>query len=46
MAGKNMNYFLIDGTPSGRITCTIVNWTGVAYKIPRTELKNCKILII
>jgi len=42
MAGKNMNYFLIDGTPSGRIKCTIANWTGLAYKIPRVELKNCK----
>lgn len=42
MAGKNINYFLMDGTPSGRIKCTIANWTGVAYRIPRTELEKCK----
>ena len=42
MAAKNINYFLMDGTPSGRIKCTISNWTGVAYRIPRTELEKCK----
>lgn len=42
MAGKNINYFLMDGTPSGRIKCTISNWTGVAYRIPRTEIEKCK----
>ena len=42
MAGKNINYFLMDGSPSGRIKCTISNWTGVAYRIPRTELEKCK----
>jgi len=42
MAGKNINYFLMDGTSSGRIKCTIANWTGVAYRIPRTELDKCK----
>ena len=42
MAGKNINYFLMDGEPSGRIKCTISNWTGVAYRIPRTELEKCK----
>lgn len=42
MAGRNINYFLMDGTPSGRIKCTIANWTGVAYRIPRTELEKCK----
>ncbi|GFP20683.1 hypothetical protein HKBW3S03_02187, partial [Candidatus Hakubella thermalkaliphila] len=25
-----------------RIKCTLANWTGVAYKIPRTELDKCK----
>jgi len=39
---KNINYFLMDGIPSGRIKCTIANWTGVAYRIPRTELEKCK----
>jgi len=42
MAGKSINYFLMDGTPSGRIKCTIANWTGIAYRIPRTELEKCK----
>jgi len=42
MAGKNINYFLMDSIPSGRIKCTIANWTGVAYRIPRTELEKCK----
>ena len=42
MAGKNINYFLMDSVPSGRIKCTIANWTGVAYRIPRTELEKCK----
>lgn len=42
MGGKNINMFLMDGTPIGRIKCTIANWTGVAYKIPRTELERCK----
>ena len=42
MTGKNINYYLMDGTPSGRIKCTISNWTGVAYRIPRTELEKCR----
>jgi hypothetical protein len=40
--GKSINLFLMDGEPSGRIKCTLANWTGVAYKIPRTELEKCK----
>lgn len=40
--GKSINLFLMDGTASGRIKCTLANWTGVAYKIPRTELDRCK----
>lgn len=32
----------MDGIPIGRIKCTLANWTGVAYKIPRTELDKCK----
>jgi hypothetical protein len=42
MAGKNMQYYLMDGLPSGRIKCTLANWTGVAYKIPRVKLVECK----
>lgn len=40
--GKSINLFLMDGTATGRIKCTLANWTGVAYKIPRTELEQCK----
>jgi len=32
--GKSVNLFLMDGTPTRRIKCTLSNWTGVAYKIP------------
>ena len=40
--GKSINLFLMDGTATGRIKCTLANWTGVAYKIPRTELDQCR----
>ncbi len=40
--GKSINLFLMDGEASGRIKCTLANWTGVAYKIPRIELDKCK----
>jgi len=32
----------MDGDSSGRMKCTLANWTGVAYKIPRTMLEKCK----
>lgn len=40
--GRNINLYLMDGEPGGRMKCTLANWTGVAYKIPRTELDQCK----
>lgn len=40
--GKSINLFLMDGEASGRIKCTLANWTGLAYKIPRTTLDKCK----
>lgn len=40
--GKSINLFLMDDTPSGRVKCTLANWTGVAYRLPRTELEKCK----
>ncbi len=40
--GKSINLFLMDGTATGRVKCTLVNWTGVAYKIPRTDLDKCR----
>lgn len=39
--GKTIKIFLIDGDPSGRMTCELSNWTGKAYKIPRIEIKKC-----
>lgn len=39
---KNINLFLMDGDTNKRIKCSLANWTGVAYKIPRTELDKCK----
>lgn len=42
MISKSLNLFLIDGTSTGRIKCTMQNWTGVAYKVPRTELEKCQ----
>ena len=39
--GKSINLFLMDGNASGRIKSTLANWTGIAYKIPRTELDKC-----
>lgn len=32
----------MDGTANGRIKCTLANWTGVAYRIPRVDLDLCK----
>lgn len=40
--GRNIQLFLMDGDSSGRMKCTLANWTGVAYKIPRTMLEKCK----
>lgn len=42
MAGKSINLFLMDGVPTGRIKCTLANWTGLAYKIPRAMLDKAR----
>ena len=42
VSGKNINLFLIDGKAIGRMKCTIANWTGIAYKIPRTEIERSR----
>ncbi|WP_243107752.1 DUF3427 domain-containing protein [Clostridium sp. OF09-36] len=38
MYGKreNIQLYLMDGNVNGRIKCTLANWTGLAFKIPRT----------
>ncbi len=40
--GKSINLFLMDGDAGGRMKCTLANWTGIAYKIPRTLLDKAK----
>lgn len=37
---KTVTMFVIDGTPAGRIKCTMSNWHGQVYLIPRTELSR------
>jgi hypothetical protein len=39
---KNINMFLMDGEVTGKIKCTLSNWTGVIYKIPRIQLVDLK----
>ena len=39
---KNINMFLMDGEVTGKIKCTLANWTGVIYKIPRIQLGDLK----
>ena len=39
---RNINYYLMDDIPSGRVMCTMLNWTGVVYRLPRGELDRCK----
>lgn len=38
--GKNINMFLMEGDVTSSIKCTLSNWTGVIYKIPRTKLNS------
>lgn len=38
--GKTIKQFLIDGIPDGRISVELSNWTGKAFKIPRSYLKK------
>jgi hypothetical protein len=39
---KTLKIFLMDGDAAGRVKCSLANWTGIAYKIPRTMLSKCK----
>ncbi len=38
--GKSIRIFLIEGEASGRWKCELSNWTGLAYKIPRSMLSK------
>ena len=40
--GKTIELFFVDGTSDGIVTAEILNWSGKAIKIPRTEIKNSK----
>lgn len=40
--GKNFNIFLMDGEVTERIKCTLGNWIGIVYKIPRIDLEKSK----
>lgn len=42
--GKSINLFLPHGSSKGVMTCTMPNWTGKVYKIPRDRLVQAKIL--
>ncbi|MCS4536036.1 GIY-YIG nuclease family protein [Corynebacterium sp. HS2168-gen11] len=41
-AAKTVTLFLMDGSPSGRIKCSLTNWIGRVYLIPRTDLAKSK----
>lgn len=41
MRGKTIRQFLIDGQADGRWISELSNWTGKAYKIPRTYVNQC-----
>lgn len=40
--GKSISVYLIDGVANGKIKAQISNWNGIAYKIPRELLSECK----
>ncbi len=40
--GKVISVYLIDGEANGKIKAKISNWNGIAYKIPRRLLAECK----
>ena len=40
--GKSISIYLMDGSVNGRIKCSLANWTGLCFKIPRTSLDLCK----
>jgi len=42
MFAKKIELFLMDGSPNGRWACELSNWSGKAYKIPRTMVADSK----
>lgn len=43
---KTLRLYLMDGDGNGRVKCSLANWTGIAYKIPRTMIDKCSDLSI
>ncbi len=39
---RTVQLFLMDGSPTGRIKCSLDNWVGKVYLIPRTEIARTK----
>ncbi len=39
--GKKIVCYLMDGKATGKIKCSINNWSGIAYKIPKTRINEC-----
>lgn len=39
---RTVGLFLMDGTSDGRIKCSLDNWVGKVYLIPRTEVARSK----
>lgn len=37
---RTAHLFLMDGSPNGRIKCSLDNWVGKAYLIPRTDISR------
>jgi len=40
MYGKKITLFLMDGEQDARISCELSNWSGKAYRIPRTCIRR------
>lgn len=39
--GRSIRLFLIEGEASGRWRCELSNWTGLAFRVPRTMIARC-----
>lgn len=37
---RNITLFLLDGDANGRLITELSNWSGKAYRIPRSLIKN------
>lgn len=37
---RTIELFLLDKTPNGRLICTLSNWSGKVFRIPRNHIKD------